>query len=256
MILYLLFNFDNHNNSSHNNNNNNNNNNKLSTFMNLQLLLPKYLGTNRPEDLLIKSILIKIESKISTSWMIKVNNWEFQEEEEDDDDSSFNRRLIKVDNGGQLTICLNKKMIKNSLNSIQLSLPNFNDILKSNKSKNNKTTKTMTNLSYDEKWNQIKEFYQISNSILDVNKLAYDHEFLMMVILNNDELLKYHENKLKPEGNNKDENKSTTLKESSINYSFNIKNLIDTGILQVIVISLGDNNNNNESIKNCSNHSW
>ena len=44
--------------------------------------------------------------------MIKVNNWEFQEEEEDDDDSSFNRRLIKVDNGGQLTICLNKKMIK------------------------------------------------------------------------------------------------------------------------------------------------
>ena len=68
-------------------------------------------------------------------------------------------------------------MIKNSLNSIQLSLPNFNDILKSNKSKNNKTTKTMTNLSYDEKWNQIKEFYQISNSILDVNKLAYDHEF-------------------------------------------------------------------------------
>ena len=43
--------------------------------MNLQLLLPKYLGTNRPEDLLIKSILIKIESKISTSWMIKVNNW-------------------------------------------------------------------------------------------------------------------------------------------------------------------------------------
>lgn len=243
MILYLLFNFDNHNNSSHNNNN------KLSTFMNLQLLLPKYLGTNRPEDLLIKSILIKIESKISTSWMIKVNNWEFQEEEEDDDDSSFNRRLIKVDNGGQLTICLNKKMIKNSLNSIQLSLPNFNDILKSNKSKNNKTTKTMTNLSYDEKWNQIKEFYQISNSILDVNKLAYDHEFLMMVILNNDELLKYHENKLKPEGNNKDENKSTTLKESSINYSFNIKNLIDTGILQVIVISLGDNNNNNESIK-------
>ena len=51
MILYLLFNFDNHNNSSHNNNNNNNN--KLSTFMNLQLL-PKYLGTNRPEDLLIK----------------------------------------------------------------------------------------------------------------------------------------------------------------------------------------------------------
>ena len=49
--------------------------------------------------------------------------------------------------------------------------------LKSNKSKNNKTTKTMTNLSYDEKWNQIKEFYQISNSILDVNKLAYDHEF-------------------------------------------------------------------------------
>lgn len=82
-----------------------------------------------------------------------------------------------------------------------------------------------------------------------MNKLAYDHEFLMMVILNNDELLKYHENKLKPEGNNKDENKSITLKESSINYSFNIKNLIDTGILQVIVISLGDNNNNNESIK-------
>ena len=45
----------------------------------------------------------------------------------------------------------------------------------------------------------------------------------MMVILNNDELLKYYENKLKPEGNNKDENKSITLKESSINYSFNIK---------------------------------
>lgn len=197
VILYLLFNFDHL---------------KLSNLKNLELLLDNYLGTNRAEDLFLKSILIKIESKVSISWLTKVINWEFLEELIDGDvDLVGQERLINNNNNnGNLTICLNKGFIQNSLTEIPLELPVFNK----------RTTM----------FEQLKDFYQVS-SLIPVDSLSYDFEFLLMIVLNNEELLKY----------SKDE-------DGVPNYTFNIKNLIETGILQFIIITLSSLNPNIQSI--------
>lgn len=195
VILYLLFNFDHL---------------KLSNLKNLELLLDNYLGTNRAEDLFIKSILIKIESKVSISWLTKVINWEFLEELIGNDiDLVGQERLIKNSNGN-LTICLNKGFVKNSLTETPLELPVFN-----------KGTRM---------FDQLENFYQVS-SLIPVNSLSYDFEFLLMIVLNNEELLRY----------SKDE-------EGVPSYTFNIKNLIETGILQFIIITLSSSDTKIQSV--------
>ncbi|KAI5951391.1 hypothetical protein KGF54_004465 [Candida jiufengensis] len=180
-IIYILFNFDHQ---------------KLSTLSNLENLLEKYQGLNNIEDQIIKTILKKIESKISKSWILKVSNWEFSE-------LSLNNDLFQMDNlitkkNNQFIVTLNKGIIQNSLNEEELVLPP----LKSGK----------------ELWSQIG-LLEIQNP----STLTYDFEFLIMIILNNEELLKF----------NKLEDGTTTT-------TFNIKNLIDTGILQFIVSNLSN----------------
>ncbi|KAG7662349.1 uncharacterized protein J8A68_004120 [[Candida] subhashii] len=193
MILYLIYNMD---------------HSKLSTMMNLELLLEKYLGSTRMEDLLLKSILIKIESKIAVSWLTKVSNWEFSEELAGSEVELVGEqdRLIKT-NKGEFTICLNKGFVKNTYTAIQNSLPEFGSDAKT-------------------KWNQIKECYQSSSlGSGKYSSTAYDAEFLLLLILNNEELLKI----------TKDE-------ESGVQkVIFNIKNLIETGILQFIIGNLSNN---------------
>ncbi|RCK63993.1 Nucleolar pre-ribosomal-associated protein 1 [Candida viswanathii] len=195
VILYVLFNFDHL---------------KLSNPKNLELLLENYLGSNRAEDLFIKSMLIKIESKISMSWLTKVVNWEFLEElVASDVDLVGQERLISNSNGN-LTVCLNKGFIKNSLTETPLELPELTRGAKM--------------------FAQLEDFYKVS-SLSPVDSLSYDFEFLLMIILNNEELLKY----------SKDE-------DGVPSYTFNIKNLIETGILQFVIITLSSLNTRIQSI--------
>ncbi|RLV92668.1 Nucleolar pre-ribosomal-associated protein 1 [Spathaspora sp. JA1] len=193
VILYTLFNLD---------------IGRLSTLNNLDHVLEKYLGSSRAEDLLLKDILIKIESKVAVSWLTKVSNWEFIEESVNEDYGFTQDKLIKNSSKGEFTVCLNKGFIKNTFSSYKdLELP-------SDKTKSAKT-----------KWEQIDQFYQVSN--LHNPKLysatSYDPEFLLMVTLNNEELLQI----------NKEEDGTEKV-------VFNIKNLIDTGILQFIVSTLSN----------------
>ncbi|CAI5756657.1 unnamed protein product [Candida verbasci] len=187
VLLYLLFNFD---------------HSKLSNFSTMMILIEKfYLATNRFEDLIIKTILIKIESKTAVSWVSKISNWEFIDEiNEIESDLVGRDRLIKKTSDGNFTIFLNKNMCLNTLNSIQYEVPE---------------------LKKDKKafWNRLKEMNEL-NELLNVHKLSYDLEFLLMIILNNEELLQYSNN------------------EEVVKYYFNIKNLIDNGFLQVIVSNL------------------
>ncbi|KAG5417438.1 hypothetical protein I9W82_005072 [Candida metapsilosis] len=187
LIIYILYNFD---------------HSKLSNIINLKSVSEKYQGLNRCEDLLLKFVLQKMEAKVSVSWITSVSNWEFSDELYDNESDLVEMDKLVTKKNEQFTVSLNKGIIKNSLNSVELTLPKF--------------TKGV------EFWHQI-ETLEKESSLQSTNHLAYDCEFLYMIILNNDELLKY-----------------TKHEDSSVTYSFNIKNLIDTGVLQFIVANLSN----------------
>ncbi|KAI5958409.1 hypothetical protein CANMA_004253 [Candida margitis] len=187
LIIYILYNFD---------------HSKLSNLISLKTVLEKYQGLNRCEDLLLKFVLQKMEAKVSVSWITIVSNWELSEELVGDELSLVEMDKLITKQNEQLTVSLNKGIIQNSLHSLEMNLPRFGKGV--------------------EFWHQI-EALERENSLQSTNHLAYDCEFLYMIILNNDELLKY-----------------TKQEDASVVYSFNIKNLIDTGVLQFIVANLSN----------------
>ncbi|KAL6451581.1 URB1 Nucleolar pre-ribosomal-associated protein 1 [Candida maltosa Xu316] len=183
ILLYILFNF---------------NHSKLSTSINLQLLVEHfYLGTNLFEDLIIKKILIKMEAKVSISWISSVTNWEFIEGDNSNDMDLIGQDRLIVNNNGIVTLTLNKQFIKNSLTSNQVIVPD-----------------TLTNLA------DFDNFYESNSSMISTTSISYDYEFLLMLMLNSEELLKFN-------------------KEESI-YTFNIKNIIESGLLQFVIVSLAN----------------
>lgn len=185
LIIYILYNFDHL---------------KLSNVINLKTVLEKYQGLNRCEDLLLKFVLQKMEAKVSMSWIASVSNWEFSDELHNNESDLVGMDKLITKKNEQLTVSLNKGVIQNSLNCMELSLPKFGNGV--------------------EFWHQI-ETLERENLLISTGHLAYDCEFLYMIILNNDELLKY-----------------TKHEDSSVTYSFKIRNLIDTGVLQFIIANL------------------
>ncbi|KAG7192497.1 uncharacterized protein KQ657_001592 [Scheffersomyces spartinae] len=161
-------------------------------------LLLKYLGSVRYEDLVLKEILKKIESKLSRSWMIMVSNWEFSEllSSSDLELVTMERLLQKISTsgatagaGGSYVVNLNKNFVINTINygkfDKNLAVPEINEI-------------------------------QVSHSY---DTTVYDREFLLMLILNNEELVRIEDD--------------NALK-------FDVGKLIDSGILQFIVTCLSD----------------
>lgn len=53
---------------------------KNSTSLLLEKLVLLYLGSIRLEDLILKSILVKIEANLVKSWVSLILNWELSEE--------------------------------------------------------------------------------------------------------------------------------------------------------------------------------
>lgn len=164
---------------------------KLSNLMILDNLLLLYLGSIRKEDQILRSLLMKIEAKLTKSWMIKVRNWELVEESEVE-----LPRLVTQEKLG-FTINISKKFIKNLIKHNVNNLPNN---------------------EYDAS--------------------IYDIEFLLLLILNNEELVKIGGEAEKVE-------ESSTKDETSIN--FNLEQLISNGLLQLIVLNI---NNSNENVRN------
>ncbi|KAI5904052.1 Nucleolar pre-ribosomal-associated protein 1 [Candida parapsilosis] len=187
LIIYILYNFD---------------HSKLSNLINLKTILEKYQGLNRSEDLLLKYVLQKMEAKLSISWIASVSNWEFSDQLNQNEIALVDMDKSITKKNEQFTVSLNKGIIQNSLNSKGSTLPQFGKGV--------------------DFWLQVEELEK-ENQLKSITHFAYDCEFLYMIILNNDELLKY-----------------TKHEDASVTYSFNIKNLIDTGILQFIIANLSN----------------
>ncbi|KAI5963244.1 uncharacterized protein KGF55_003036 [Candida pseudojiufengensis] len=171
---------------------------KLSNLNNMEILLEKYQGLNNIDDQLISQILKIMESKISISWIKKVSNWEFSELKPNNELFEMDKLILKKNN--EFIVTLNKYIIENSFNIKEFSLPKLNQGL--------------------ELWEQIESLEYHQESF----ELTYNYEFLIMIILNNEEILKFKK-----------------LEDGSIASVFNIKNLIDTGILQFIISNISNN---------------
>lgn len=150
-----------------------------------------YLGSIRIDDLILKEILIKIEAKLSSSWVSQVQNWELTEELTNDeiDIVGGEDRLITQEKSG-LVVTLNKNFIRNTNEKISFAV----DI--EDPSKN-------------------KEFVP-----QNYGQTIYDSEFLMMLLINNEEMIKFEKDKPQP--------------------VIDVKKLIESNLLQFIVTELSN----------------
>ncbi|KAG2732582.1 hypothetical protein G9P44_004999 [Scheffersomyces stipitis] len=184
-----------------------------STLVLLEKVMLLYLGSIQAADLLLKDILVKIESHISKSWMVKVANWDFVEEMTSNDIELVGEERLILKDKSDFVVSLNKNYVKNTI----LYRRDF------------ATIPYTGNISAAAKWDKYVEFY----NRVDVNvegsyqSTVYDPEFLMMLIINNDELVSFQKTE-------------ETADVALVGAKLNIKRLIDSSLLQFIVVQLGN----------------
>lgn len=169
-------------------------------------ILDFYNGSTRAEDLLLYDVLEKIESKLNSSWVDRVFNWEFLELlNEGEEDLIGETKFIEKKKEGFL-ITLNKKFIVNGLKNYDVA------------------RHTLTS----NKWSEIQSFYDsvIVNSPDGYSETKYDPLFLSLLIINNEELIDI----------TADEETSDLVVKS------NMKKLIDSQLFSSVVINLASTN--------------
>lgn len=166
-----------------------------STMTLLNQLLVLYLGSTRAEDLLIKSVLVAIEKKTTKSWVYQVSNWDFLDEISQKDVELIGEDRLIIRDKSTLVVALNKNFVRNNVDNFSVvpALP-----------------KTRKYSDYEE--------FAATCFTGSYQETVYDSEFLMLVMLNNEELIYEAEGKMR----------------------FNLKKIIDSGLLQFIVASLAN----------------
>lgn len=152
-------------------------------------LLTWYMGSLNFEDLILKKVLKEIETIRNSSWIHKVVDWEINEFSEQDMELVGEQRLIDEIKNQGLLISLNQTFIKNALNSnLRFEIPD----------------------DYHEIRNYINEnLFKLSYNYMDT---IYDYEFLILLVINNDEFF-------------------DTKEDIKVNF----KNLVNYNILQMLV---------------------
>lgn len=159
----------------------------------LQQILPLYQGSTRAEDLLLKETLKNIESKTNKSWVNRVTSWDFLEQLTQNEVELVGEERLIITDKNTMVVALKKAFVKNSIAApIQpLDVPS------------------------SRKYSDFLNLYDIcfKGAYKDTQ---YDPEFLLLVILNNDELV--------------------SEKEGVV--TFSVRRLIESQIFQVIVANL------------------
>lgn len=140
----------------------------------MEQILILYLGSTRPDDLLLKDVLVSLELKVSSSWVDKVGSWEYLEEMSQSETEVVGEDRLISRERNSLSLTLHRSFVKNTCDHIlsALHIPQ---------------TK-----SYD-------EFLRFSHeSVMDKSyqSTIYDPEFLLMTIINNLELAFEKESRL------------------------------------------------------------
>lgn len=173
-----------------------------------QLLLI-FNGTNSPQDLIIFEILKIIEEKLNSTWINSVYSWDFinLEDEENETELIGEIKLIEKKKEG-LVITINKQLIKQTINDYKVSPIEFN--------------------SEETSFEYFEQFYkqcQVINS--DKEEYKYNSYFMLLLILNNEELIY-----------NQDNEEGVEFKK------VDIKKLVESGLFEFILINLSSTNSN------------
>lgn len=147
-----------------------------------------YLGSNRAEDVVLKGILISIEKAVSKTWISRVSSWDLQEELTSSEVDMIGEERLIIQDKNKLVVSLNKTFIRNTVKKVA----------------------QVAEFSGD-----LEAFYEKCPSG-PYQETCYDPEFLMLLIINNEELVSEEEGKVK----------------------FDVKKLVEAGLLQFIVYCL------------------
>ncbi|ODV88112.1 hypothetical protein CANARDRAFT_228750 [[Candida] arabinofermentans NRRL YB-2248] len=172
-------------------------------------LLKLYSGSLRSEDLIIKNLLYDLEICLNRSWVHYLFDWEFVEEESSSDLKSATRLFTNAPTSSfGLTVNLAKRSINKTINNIGRS------------SEVSALPKLKSGINcWEYNTSQWRKFYEhnliVLNDEVD-DDLCYDPGFLLLLIINNEELFKYGDNEV----------------------DVDVKKLINSDLLQFVVASL------------------
>lgn len=175
LLVYVLFNYQ---------------GSKSATIALMDQILELYLGLASASDLLLKRVLVDIETKVTKSWVSKVTNWDFMDELSQKDIDLVGEERLFIKDNSNFVVTLNKRLVSNAVKNMR---PNLE-------------------IPQGKNYEAFLEFFSQSFQGRYYD-FAYDPEFLLLVVLNNDELVSEEEGKMK----------------------FNLTKLINSGILQFVV---------------------
>ncbi|KAG7901768.1 hypothetical protein KL935_001728 [Ogataea polymorpha] len=185
----------------------------VSNFDVAKRILQFYSGSLRADDLILKHILMEIEQHVGQSWLAFVADWEFLDA--DSYESSTTRFITSSAHG--LIVNLSKKFINNSIARFSGSCNDFSL----------PAAKKPT-------WQDWEDFLGHNSVILEhavisdiYERTIYDPEFIMLLIVNNDELFKTQQDYV----------------------AVDVRRLVETDILQFIVMNMS---NCNEEVRHIS----
>lgn len=198
-------------------------NTKINSDINISLLLAEsYDGTTSLKDRIFYNIMQTIESNTSVSWTQRIGSWDFIESNSGQQDDvviddyeeilSHDKEKLIMKEKELLSININKNMVLKTINNYR-----FVD-----------NSEILNKCCYLNEWEDVlkKELVLATNE----NNLIYDSRFIMLLILQNNELVNTIE---------VDENEQTEITR------FNYKSLIRSGLFSLIIVSLsfkGDEN--------------
>ena len=174
-------------------------------------LVKMYRGTGSASDLVLKDLLMHIENENGQSWVQYVSNWDFV-----DDWGSENAATdmevpeLVIDTPGvsdALTVNLHKSILEHTIRL-------FNPL--SHSVRMVELEKTITSQKQD--FRKIENFYELKKMNAEEleHTVVYDIEFILLLIVNNDDLFKITEDSIE----------------------VNIRALIDAQLLQLVICGL------------------
>lgn len=189
---------------------------QLSSYDMIFKIVKLYRGTTRACDLILKDLIMAIEQETGESWIQFVSNWDLVDDWLPLEDRNSDRGIINevpeliIDTPGltdNLTVNLHKAIIEKTVREFDPSIRTI------------RTPKLQHTIeTQNEDFFMIEEFYELKkiDLIECYGEVLYDFEFLLLLIVNNEDLFKISQDTVR----------------------VNILALIDTGLLQLVICGL------------------
>ncbi|CEP62191.1 Urb1p LALA0_S04e09890g [Lachancea lanzarotensis] len=175
-------------------------------------LLQFYGGTICPSDRMILSILEQIESKTLSAWTSRIFAWDYQDVSEDIGENEPDYHVIVKEKEGFI-VTIKKEMVSFSVDNFALTVSQLPALTRKNPS---------------HMWTEFVSLQEQSDlQYKGLQYKIYDPMFLLLSIVNNDELFRSN---------------SSTLNDQSDASFFDMKKIVESGLLEFIIMCLATEN--------------